>query len=176
MFGLGFFLNGAGFIGRRGGGQWLLPAYTTSTISVAVGRTAGLAKFRIVVFVDWGCQAIWQGMLVGSGMGAHGDSPGTMQEMHSICGASCCRGMTAGSGAGGSARRMTCCSVQSCCGSWHGFGCCRLSTYGRRGGMFGAGNAPALRSWKLVVDLFQFPEDLIEPVEGVIVAVMWQCH
>jgi len=62
-------------MGGRGGGQWLFPAYTTSSIGVAVGRTAGLAQFGIVVFVDWGCRAIQQGMMVGSGMGACGTSP-----------------------------------------------------------------------------------------------------
>jgi len=120
-------------MGGRGGGQWLFPAYTTPSIGIAVGGTAGLAQFGIVVFVDWGCRAIRQGTLVGSGMGARGNSPGTMQEMQSIWGAGCCRGITAGSGAGGGARKVTCCGAQSRCGSGHGCGCCGVSTYGRAG-------------------------------------------
>jgi len=73
-----------------------------------------------------------QGLRVGSGMVARGKSPGTMQEMHAIWGAGCCNGMMAGSGAGGGARRVTCCGGQSRWGSWHGSGCCGPSSDGRR--------------------------------------------
>jgi len=38
-------------MGGQGGGQWF-PAYTTSSIGVAIGGTAGLAQFGIVGFVD----------------------------------------------------------------------------------------------------------------------------
>jgi len=118
------------------------------TIGVVGGGSAGLAQFGIDVGVDWGCLVGWQDALVESGIGAWGNFSGAMQEMHSIGGAGCCRGMATGSGAGGGACRMTFCGVQSCCGFGHGFGCCGLSTYGRCGGTFGAGNGLLSECWK----------------------------
>jgi len=58
------------------------------------------------------------------------------------------QGVASGFGAGGRACRRMHCSVQSHWGSRHCFGCCGWLTGYRWGGMLGAGEDMALRSWK----------------------------